>query len=138
MARIILSPCSFFGNIGGGIVSSISSESESSTVSAFAEDVPAAAAVVAVVAAAAIAAAANAAALILAFTNNLMGFVMFCRGQGGASDAFRLPWSFPDVSGLPWLGLSRERLVAAMVMLLGEQLLGKQRVRRLGAWYRLF
>jgi hypothetical protein len=37
---------------------------------------------------------------------------------------------------LPWLGLLWLRFVAAMVMLLEEQLLGQQRVRRLGAWYK--
>jgi hypothetical protein len=39
---------------------------------------------------------------------------------------------------LPWLGLLWLQFVAAMVMLLEEQLLGQQRVRRLGGWYMLF
>jgi hypothetical protein len=104
MPKIIVGPCSFFGNIGGGIVSSVSLESEPGTSSAFAEDVPAAAVVVAavvvaVVVTAAIAAATDTAALNVAFANEARGFVLYSRGQGGASDhAFRLPWLLPDVS----------------------------------------
>jgi hypothetical protein len=91
-------------------VSSVASESESCTVSAFpkavpgtssafAEDVPAAAVVVAVVVVvtAAIAAAVDAAGLNAAVANEARRFVLFSHGQ--ASDyAFRLPWLLPDVS----------------------------------------
>jgi hypothetical protein len=102
-------------------VLSVSSESESGTSSAFVadvpgtpsafpEDVPAAAVVapaVVVTADATAAAVAAANAAIVAFANKAIGFVLFGRGQGGASDAFRspLPWLLPDVSvtGLPAL-----------------------------------
>jgi hypothetical protein len=83
MPRIIVSPCSFFGHVGG-IVSSVSSEFESGTSNSFAEDVPAAAVVatlvvIAAVVVVAIAAAADAAAAIAAFVNTAIGFVLFSR-----------------------------------------------------------
>jgi hypothetical protein len=76
MLWISVSPCSFFGNTGGGIVSSVLSESESGTSSAFAADAPVAAVVVAAIVVAAIVA---------------TGFTLFCCRRGGVPDAFHLP-----------------------------------------------
>jgi hypothetical protein len=67
-------------------VSLVLSESESGTSSAFAADVPVAAVIVAANAAATDAAAAVVVAAIVA-----TGFALFCCGQGGVPDAFRLP-----------------------------------------------
>jgi hypothetical protein len=111
-----VSPCSFFGNIGGGNVSSVLLESESGTSSAFSTDLPAAAVVVAAVVVAAvvvaavvvaavvvaavivtaivaavIAAAADAAAAIVVAANEATGFILFRCERGGVPDAFRLP-----------------------------------------------
>jgi hypothetical protein len=79
-----------------GIVSSVASESESSTSSAFAEDVPSAAVVVAAIAAAVIAA------------------TVFCCERVGVPDAFRLPGILPDVSVVALVALSGVILVTVV------------------------
>jgi hypothetical protein len=93
MPWIIVSPCYFFGNTGGGIVLAVSSESESTISSAVAADVPAAVVVVAAIAAAAIAAAAIATAASVA-----TGFTLFSCGRAGVPGAFRFPGITPGAS----------------------------------------
>jgi hypothetical protein len=136
-------------------VSSVSSESEPGTSSAFAEDVPgtssafaevvpvAAVVVTAVVATAVVTAAAVAAAIasIVAVANTANGFYCLTVNGWGYPKFSVYPGYFPMSqlqACLPCPGLFRLRFVSPMVMLLEEQLLGQQQVCRLGAWYMLF